>query len=269
MTMAEVKWIKIVTDVFDDEKVILIESMPEADSIIVIWFKLLCLAGKQNRDGLLMLNDKIAYTDEMLATVFRRPINTVRLALNTFEKFAMIEIVDGTICIANWERHQNANKLAELREYNRIAQQKSRARRKLLPAVNDSQENVNDSQCTDIEEDKEKEKDKEKKKRMCAEIVSHLNEKAGTAYRAASKATQSHINARLSEGYSLEDFFAVIDKKCEEWKGTDMEKYLRPETLFGSKFENYLNAPTSKRTDIRSSGIAVKQNASDDLDGIF
>lgn len=263
--MADVKWIKIVTDVFDDEKVILIESMPEADSIIVIWFKLLCLAGKQNRDGLLMLNDKIAYTDEMLATVFRRPVNTIRLALNTFEQFGMIEIVDGTICISNWEKHQNIDKLAQMREYNRIAQQKSRAKRRLLPSVND---NVNDSQGTDIEEDKEKDKEKEEKKRMCAEIVSHLNEKAGTAYRAASKATQSHINARMSEGYSLEDFFAVIDKKCEEWRGTDMEKYLRPETLFGSKFENYLNAPASKRTS-KSGNIEVNQNASSDLDDIF
>ena len=114
--MADVKWIKIVTDVFDDDKVKLIESMPEADSIIVIWFKLLCLAGKQNRDGFLMLNDKIPYTDEMLATIFRRALSTVRLALNVFEQFEMIEINNGTIGITNWEKHQNTDRLAELRE---------------------------------------------------------------------------------------------------------------------------------------------------------
>ena len=85
--MAEVKWIKICTDIFDDEKILLIENMPEADSIIVIWFKLLCLAGKQNNGGVFMLNDKIAYTEEMLATIFRRPLNTVRLALKTFETY--------------------------------------------------------------------------------------------------------------------------------------------------------------------------------------
>ena len=64
---SDVKWIKIVTDIFDDEKIILIESMPDADCIIVLWFKLLCLAGKQNNDWVFMLNERMPYTDEMLA----------------------------------------------------------------------------------------------------------------------------------------------------------------------------------------------------------
>ena len=84
--MADVKWIKIATDIFDDDKILLIESLPDSDSIIVIWFKLLCMAGKQNNCGVFMMNDRIAYTDEMLATIFRRNINTVRLALRTFEQ---------------------------------------------------------------------------------------------------------------------------------------------------------------------------------------
>jgi uncharacterized phage protein (TIGR02220 family) len=75
-----------------------------------------------------------------------------------------------------------------------------------------------------------------------ATIVDYLNEKAGTNYRANTKNTVKHINARLTEGYTLEDFKAVIDKKCYEWKGTEMEQYLCPDTLFGTKFEKYLNA---------------------------
>jgi predicted phage replisome organizer len=160
--MAEVKWIKIVPDVFDDDKIKLIENMPEGDSIIVIWFKLLCLAGKQNRDGFLLLNDKIAYTDEMLSTIFRRPLNTVRLALNTFEQFDMIEIVNGAVYVTKWEKHQNVDKLAELREYNRLAQQKSRAKKKLLPGnkdVNDKSMTSQPSQGIDVEEEKEENKD--------------------------------------------------------------------------------------------------------------
>ena len=62
--MSDIKWIKIVTDIFDDEKILLIESLPEADSIIVIWFKLLCLAGKQNNSGVFIMNNGIAYTDK-------------------------------------------------------------------------------------------------------------------------------------------------------------------------------------------------------------
>lgn len=162
--MAEVKWIKIVPDVFDDDKIKLIENMPDGDSIIVVWFKLLCLAGKQNRDGFLMLNDKIAYTEEMLSTIFRRPISTVRFALKTFEQFDMINIIDGAVCITNWEKHQNVDRLAEIREYNRLAQQKSRSKKKLLVDVND---NVNDKsmtsqRCHEIDVDKELEKEKDK-----------------------------------------------------------------------------------------------------------
>ena len=104
--MADVKWIKITTDIFDDEKILLIEAMPSADSIIVIWFKLLALAGKQNNDGVFMMSHRIAYTDEMLATIFRRDLNTVRLALNAFEGLGMIEIINDVITIPNWNKHQ-------------------------------------------------------------------------------------------------------------------------------------------------------------------
>lgn len=74
------------------------------------------------------------------------------------------------------------------------------------------------------------------------QIVDYLNIKIGARYRANSKSTAKHIKARLKEGFSLEDFFKVIDKKYWEWYGTDMEQYLRPETLFGTKFESYLNS---------------------------
>ena len=114
--MAEVKWIKITTDIFDDEKILLIESMPDAYAIITVWFKLLCLAGKQNNSGVFMMG-RIAYTDKMLATIFRMKESTVTLALNTFEQFGMIEIVDGVITIPNWGKHQNLDQLESKKEY--------------------------------------------------------------------------------------------------------------------------------------------------------
>lgn len=73
-------------------------------------------------------------------------------------------------------------------------------------------------------------------------IISHLNERAGTKYKASTAKTKTVIRARLAEGFTLDDFKTVIDKKCAEWIGNErMEKYLRPETLFGTKFESYLN----------------------------
>lgn len=85
--MAEMKWIKIATDIFDDEKILLIESMPDSYAIITAWFKLLCLAGKQNNDGVFIMNDWIAYTDKMLATIFRMKETTVKLEKTLKEKY--------------------------------------------------------------------------------------------------------------------------------------------------------------------------------------
>ena len=135
--MAEVKWIKVTTDIFDDEKILLIESMPDADSIIVIWFKLLCLAGKQNNHGVFMINDKIPYTEEMFATIFRRNINTVRLALKTFEQFDMIEIYNDTVIIPKWEKHQSLDALEKSREATRNRVKKWREQQKLLTCNGD------------------------------------------------------------------------------------------------------------------------------------
>lgn len=80
------------------------------------------------------------------------------------------------------------------------------------------------------------------------EIIQYLNDVCGTRYRYQTKGTQEHINARLKEGYTVDDFKMVIDKKFEEWNGTDMEKFLRPETLFAGKFESYLNQKIVKKT---------------------
>lgn len=162
--MAEVKWIKIVTDIFDDEKILLIESMPEADAIIVIWFKLLCLAGKNNNSGVFLLNERIPYTDEMLSTIFRRPLNTVRLALKTFETYGMVEIVDGTITIPNWGKHQTLDQIEERRDYMRTYMAQRREKQRLLASgkVNSKVNSKANSKATvnlqegeeDIEEEK-------------------------------------------------------------------------------------------------------------------
>ena len=89
-------------------------------------------------------------------------------------------------------------------------------------------------------------KKKEKDNNIYSLVIDYLNKKANTNYRASTKNTQSFINARVSEGYTVEDFKKVIDSKSKEWLNTDFEKYLRPTTLFGTKFENYLNEANKK-----------------------
>lgn len=107
---------------------------------------------------------------------------------------------------------------------------------------------------------------KQKNKELYSEIVSYLNKKAGTKYRPSTPKTQALIRARESEGFSLDDFKIVIDKKCAEWIGDErMEQYLRPETLFGTKFEAYLNAKPSKR----QTDTGITHGDQNDLDDLF
>jgi len=124
--MADVKWIKIVTDIFDDEKMYAIECMPDGKDIELIWFKILCLAGKCNQNGFLIINPKLAYTDEMLAKIFRMDIGVVQRALEVFQNLEMIEVVDNAYMVANWLIYQSGDRLEEIKEKNRIRQKRYR-----------------------------------------------------------------------------------------------------------------------------------------------
>ena len=166
--MTEVKWIKLSTNIFDDETIKLIEQMPEGDAIIVIWFKLLVKAGLTNNNGLVYLKENIPYTEEMLATVFNKPLATIRLALRVFEQFKMIEITNANeILIKNWEKHQNVAGMEQIKEYNRLAKRRQREKQKQLAIecqknVLDSQGQIIDSHETDIDKDIDIEEDIDK-----------------------------------------------------------------------------------------------------------
>lgn len=96
-----------------------------------------------------------------------------------------------------------------------------------------------------LEEKKDNRGMGEEEKKEVFQIINYLNQKMGTHYKTSTESTKRKINARLNEGYKLDDFIAVIDKKIQEWKGTEFEKYLCPDTLFGTKFEKYLNQQVS------------------------
>ena len=164
--MAEVKWIKIATEIFDNRKIKQIENLPDGDSIIVIWFKLLCLAGNINDNGMVYFTQEIPYTEQMLAAQFNRPLATVQMSLRTFEKFGMIEIINDILKISNWAKYQNIDRMNEIREYNRLAQQRHRAQLKAAneanaQGVNDMSMTSQSCQDTDIDSDTDSEVDTE------------------------------------------------------------------------------------------------------------
>ena len=160
--MAEIKWIKMSVDIFNNRKIRQIESMPNGDGIIAVWLKILCLAGTVNDSGMIYLTRDIPYNEATLATEFNRPLPLIQLALSTFQQFGMIEVVNNFICISNWEKYQSVDRMIEIREYNRLAQQKSREKRKELASVNDT--SMTSQSCHDTDIDKELEVDKDKDK---------------------------------------------------------------------------------------------------------
>src|SRR3990167_3851581 len=132
--MPDIKWVKITTDMFDDEKIRIIEALPEADSIITIWVKLICMAGKINAGGYIYIAQDLPYTLEELTAVVCRPLNTVKLAIATFQRLKMIEELDGgRIFLTNFSKHQNIEGMEKVREQTRLRVAKSREKQKLLP----------------------------------------------------------------------------------------------------------------------------------------
>ena len=130
--MADIRWIKLRIDMFDDEKIKIIQSMPDGDAILVIWIRLIALAGKCNANGLVLVEDEFPYSDEMLSVIFNKPLPTVRLALSTFEKFNMSENTEKGFYITNFDRHQNIDGMEKIREQNRIRKQRERDRKRAL-----------------------------------------------------------------------------------------------------------------------------------------
>ena len=143
--------------------------------------------------------------------------------LKTLEKLKMINLKSNNkmtiITIENWRKYQVEDAETYQQNNNKIT-------------TKEQQSNTNKNDKND--------------KEIYKYIVAYLNEKADKNFRATTKKTQSLINARIREGFTLDDFKKVIDIKCSQWLGTEMEKYLRPETLFGPKFEGYLNEKPSK-----------------------
>lgn len=163
--MANIPWIKLSTGLFEDEKIRIIERMPEADTVIMLWVRLICMAGKINDSGAVYLSEGIPYSDEDFAAIFNRPIATIRLALKLFEKYHMIEVLeDGTLYLTNWEKYQTIERDERKREQTRLRVAKFRERHKALP------EGVTRYVTQSNEEDKEEEEDKDKEKEKEREI---------------------------------------------------------------------------------------------------
>lgn len=150
--MSSIKWIKLNVDMFDDEKIKIIQAMPEGDAILLIWIKLILLAGKTNEGGYIYIHENMPYTEEMLSIVINKPLQIIRLALDTFKSLQMIENDNQGIYLVNFEKHQSIDKLERIKEQTRLRVARYREKQK-----NNVTLQVTQSNAVDKEEDIEKE----------------------------------------------------------------------------------------------------------------
>lgn len=212
--MAEVKWIKLTTDMFDNRKIKHLRRLPDGNSIVLIWVMLLTMAGRCNAGGMIFLTENIPYTPKMLADELDFEENTVVLALKALSDLSMIATNHGHYAIAGWDEYQNIEGMEKIREQNRIRQANYKARQKELPGNVSSNVTVTLGNATDIEEDKEIEIDKDNKKESitCKQVVDlfHSICISFPKIRSISAARQKAIKARLKT-YSLDDFKALFE----------------------------------------------------------
>ena len=258
--MPEISWIKLSTRIFDDERMKLISAMPEGDAIFIMWIWLITLAGKCNYNGKILLNENIPYTDEMLSTITSRPISIVRLALETFHRLGMVEIENGEVVLVNWGKHQSVDELERIRKLSRDSTKRYRDR---LQIENKPCDVTVTAQCNHSDDaDLDKDIDLDKKKSIMSgkpdatppksvkvaeetakveEVIAYLNKRAGTHFRAGTKAHAAHVKARLREGCEVDDFKRAIVWCVSEWKDDPkMEIYIRPDTIFNVKMPGYV-----------------------------
>ena len=255
-------YIRLKDSFFDSDEMKVMESMKDGYLYGNILLKLYLRSLKN--DGCLMLNERIPYNAEMLATITGHQVGTVKQALTVFKDLGLIEVLDnGAIYMLDIQNFiGNGSSDGDSKRANRRG------------IADKCPTNVRQMSTRDIDRVRERDRDKDRNKdrdkdrdRDTENIISFLNSTTGSKYKASTDKTRRLIAARLAEGFMVDDFKKVITKKAKEWTGTDMAQYLRPETLFGTKFEGYLNQP-EVRNNRRSPLSRAEQERQEGIDAV-
>lgn len=198
--MADVKWIKITTDMFDNRKIKHLRRLPDGNSIVLIWVMLLTLAGRCNSGGMIFLTENIPYTSKMLADELDFEESTVQLALNALEQLGMIQTSgDGFLAVTGWEEHQNIEGMEKIRESKRLAQARWRAKQAAIAEKSTVDSTVDSTEIESNNADKEIDKEKEEE-----------DKKENKSVRETTRA----LFLRLLPDYTFSDLLA---EKMAEW----------------------------------------------------
>lgn len=236
-------WLKLKTNFFDSKEMLRLRSIAGGDTYTIIYLKMLLLSLKT--DGLLEYDGIDATQDEEIALLLRENLDNVKLTIAFLKRVGLLEMVNKNDFFLN-----QVPTLTGGETQGAERQRRHRENVKALQCHADVTPLSQNHNARDKSIEIEKENKSKKDKTYCPslpsvaeDIVTFLNSVTGSNYRSTTDKTRKLIAARLTEGFTVDDFKAVITKKAKEWQGTDMAQYLRPETLFGTKFEGYLNQP--------------------------
>lgn len=218
--MAEVKWVKLTVNMFDNRKIKHIRKLPEGNNIVLIWVMLLTMAGRCNAGGMIYLTENIPYSTKMLADELGFDENVILIALNALEQLEMISRDEGQLSIPGWEEHQNVEGMERIREQTRKRVRDHRERKKIecnddvtLHDVTVTQQNKKE----DIEEDKEKDNKIVSNDTICRTDVQRVVEAwnqmgVNPVSRITATSTRYKMIAARIKEYGVDDVLKAIEK---------------------------------------------------------
>ena len=245
-------YLRLKDNFFDSDELKILESMKDGYLYSNILLKLYLRSLKN--DGKLVVNERIPYSADMLASVTGHQVGTIKQALSVFKDLGLIDVLDnGAIYMLDIQNFigKGSSEADRKREYRqRIETDRTNVQTNLRQ--------ISEKYPPEIEIELEKEIEiknihspakQDNTPKEVYEIIDYLNLKTGKSYKHTTKKTQSLIKARLKEHFTVDDFKKVIDNMCAKWIGTKWEEYLRPNTLFAGRFDDYLNqTPTKSET---------------------
>lgn len=237
-----------VQDFLTDEK--LIECSAESTGVYI---RLMCILHKSDTYGCILLKQKDKQNDNNVKNFALKLAKQMPYDISTIER-SLEELIEEKVLILEDDTlYQKRMKKDGILSDIRAEAGKKGANRKnakdFAKANDEAKELANNEANSENEYEYEDEIDTEiiTDKEIIKGIIDYLNIKTNSHYKYSTEKTRKLIKTRLNDNFTIDDFKTVIDKKTDEWLGTDFEKFLRPETLFGNKFEGYLNQKTTPK----------------------
>lgn len=205
--MAEVKWIKLTTDMFDNRKIKYLRTLPEGNNIVLIWVMLLTMAGRCNAGGMIFLTENIPYTVKILADELGFDSNVVEVALQALSSMGMLTCDENDFRVTNWEEYQNIEGMEKIREQTRQRVAKYREKQKRIGNVT-----VTDGNATDIDKDKEIERDKNNSNKFSPPSIEEV--------KAYCEERKNGVDPQRWYDFYLSKNFMVGKNKMRDWKAS-------------------------------------------------